>query len=77
MTEIVLTPEQLSTLDSAEKMVTISRPDGSIVGLMALTPKHAVFTAEEIVAAERLAEADGPWYSTAEVLEHLRSLERS
>ena len=77
MTEIILTVEQLATIESAEKMVAICRPNGSVVGLLALTPKQALFTPEEISAAERAASSSGACFSTAEVLENLRSLERS
>jgi hypothetical protein len=75
MTEITLTPDQLAAIDTAEKMVALCRPNGSIVGLMALTPKTPLFTLDEIEAAERAA--GGPSYSTAQVLENLRTLERS
>ena len=76
MTEIVLTPEQMKALESAERMVAICRPDGSTAGFMALTPKEPIFTPEEIAAAEQAAET-GPWYTTQQVLEYLRSLDRS
>lgn len=75
MTQIVLTPEQLRILQSADQMVSICRPDGSIAGIMALTPKEPIFTPEEIAAAEKNAESDGPWHTTKEVLDRLRALQ--
>jgi hypothetical protein len=35
------------------------------------------FSPEEIAAAEKEADSPGPWYTTKEVLEHLRSLDRT
>jgi hypothetical protein len=77
MTQIVLTPEQEQILQTAGKMVTVCRPDGSIAGIMALTPKEPVFSPEEIAAAQQIAESEGPWYTTKEVLERLRTQERA
>lgn len=73
MTQIVLTAEQMKILQSAGKMVSICRPDGSIAGVMALTPKEPIFSPEEIAAAEQIAESDGPWHTTKEVLDRLRA----
>jgi hypothetical protein len=77
MTQIMLTPEQLKILESASKMVTVCRPDGSVAGIMALTPKEPIFSPEEIAAAEKIAESEGPWYSTKEVLERLKTQQRA
>ena len=82
MTQIVLTPEQLSILASAKNLVAICRPDGSFVGWVSPTtnfiiPNECPFTPEEIAAAETAAQSPGPWYTTREVLDHLRSLEHS
>jgi hypothetical protein len=82
MTRIVLTPEQATLLASTSEPVAICRPDGSIAGWMVsdgrfVIPKECPFTAEEIAAAEKDAESPGPWYTTQQVLEHLRSLDQS
>lgn len=81
MTQIVLTPEQAAVLAGSESTVRLCAPDGSIVGYgrsgRFITPKEPVFTPEEIAAAERsIDEYNGPWHTTAEVLEHLRSLDK-
>jgi len=80
MTRIVLTPEQEAVLAASEQPVPVVRPDGSFAGWVSPTtnfviPKENPFTAEEIAAAEAEAAAPGPWYTTQEVLDHLRSLE--
>ena len=80
MAEIVLSPEQLAVLSSAEGFVAIRKPDGSFVGWVSPTsnfiiPDVCPFTPEEIAAADAAATGPGPWYSTQEVLAHLRSLD--
>jgi hypothetical protein len=82
MTEIVLSAEQAAILASAKELVAIRRPDGSFVGWVSPTsrfiiPNECPFTPDEIAAAEAEADGPGPWYTTKEVLEHLRSLDRS
>jgi hypothetical protein len=37
--------------------------------------RRPMFTPEEIAEAERAANSPGPWYTTKEVLEYLKSLE--
>ena len=73
MTKIVLTAEQMKLLQDAEKFVTFCRPDGTIAGVMSITPKKSLFSPEEIAEAERIGKSDGPWYTTKEVLEHLQA----
>lgn len=80
MSEIVLSPEQMEVLGSSAGLVAIRRPDGSFVGWISPTtkfiiPEECPFTPEEIAEAEARANGPGPWYTTKEVLEHLRSLE--
>jgi len=80
MTRIVLTAEQAAILARSDQAVPVVRPDGSCVGWVSPTtnfviPKENPFTAEEIAAAEAEAAGPGPWYTTQEVLEHLRSLD--
>ena len=79
MTRIVLTPEQAAVISSATEPVRIYFADGSIAGWLSSTihlpPKMATFTPEEVASAERESESPGPWYTTQEVLDHLRSLD--
>jgi hypothetical protein len=82
MTQIVLTAEQDGLLEAACEPVPVCRPDGSVAGFVSprkkvITPKEPMFTPEEIAEAERRMHSSGPWYTTKQVLEHLRSLERS
>jgi hypothetical protein len=82
MTQIVLTSEQAGVLAQASEPVAVCRPDGSIAGWISpkarlFVPEKCPFTAEEIAAAEKEADSPGPWYTTKEVLEHLRSLDRT
>jgi hypothetical protein len=78
MTQIVLTAEQAAILTASNEPVAMCSPDGTIIGFVSpksrfLTPKEPIFTPEEIAAAERQLDSDGPWYTTQQVLERLRS----
>ena len=82
MTQIILTPDQAALLAAAEDPVAICRPDGTVAGFISprsrfITPKEPIFTPEEIAQAEKQLDSDGPWYTTQEVLEYLRGLEKS
>jgi hypothetical protein len=80
MTQIILTPEQAAALASAEGLVALRKPDGSFVGWISpgtkfIIPNEVPFTPEEIAAAEREAEEhQGPWHTTREVLDHIKTL---
>jgi hypothetical protein len=79
MTQITLTPEQAAALEGAEGLVALRRPDGSFVGWISpstkfIIPNECPFTPEEIAAAEKEAEGEGPWHTTREVLDHIESL---
>ncbi len=72
MVQISLTTEQLKALDESHGHAVLVDADGQPVCYA--TP---IFTPEEIAEAQRRANSDGPWYTTQQVLEHLRTLERS
>jgi hypothetical protein len=79
MTQITLTPEQNAALAGAEGLVALRRPDGSFIGWISpstkfIIPNECPFTPEEIAAAEKEAEVEGPWHTTREVLEHIKAL---
>jgi hypothetical protein len=79
MTQITLTPEQNAALAGAEGLVALRRPDGSFIGWISpstkfIIPNDCPFTPEEIAAAEKEAEGEGPWHTTREVLEHIKAL---
>jgi hypothetical protein len=77
--QIVLTADQEAVLNSTTDPVTICRSDGSVAGVISpqspfIAPKICPFTPEEIAEAIKESEGPGPFYSTQEVLEYLRSL---
>ena len=79
MTQIQLSAEQVNVLMAASDPIILCHPDGSVVGFASkrpadITPKEPIFTPEEIAEAERRIDSPGPWYTTQEVLAHLRSL---
>jgi len=79
MSEIVLSAEQMQVLGSAEGLVAIKRPDGSVVGWISrktnfIIPEKNPFTPEELAEARAAADEPGPYYTTQEVMAHLRSL---
>ena len=78
MTQITLNSEQAAIFSSALEPVCVRFPNGTIAGWLKrdITPKEPIFTPEEIAEAERRATTPGPWYTTKEVLEHLKSLEQ-
>ena len=78
MTQLVLTPEQASLVSQTQGKLPIYLPDGSVAGYLsriAPSTDRPVFTPEEIAAAKRAADSAGPWYSTQQVLDHLRTLD--
>jgi hypothetical protein len=79
MTQITLSSEQAAILSNASEPVCVRLPNGTIAGWLKkdITPKEPIFTPEEIAEAERTANSPGPWYTTKEVLERLRSLDQT
>ena len=80
MSQITLTPEQAGILSQGSYPIAIRHPDGTTVAYLTRSGNlysgdGPDFSPDEIAAAEKSLQSDGPWYSTQEVLEHLRSLE--
>jgi hypothetical protein len=80
MSQIILTPEQAGILADADFPIAIRHPDGTTVAYLTRAGKlysgsGPEFSNTEIAAAEEALKSNGPWYSTQEVLDHLRSLE--
>ena len=77
MSRIVLTSEQIAAIENETGRIPVCRPDGTVIGLFApYGMEGRPFSAAEIAEAER--ELDDPntkWFTTKEVLAHLRSLE--
>lgn len=74
MIRIVVDDEQAKTIVDAKEAVQVCDESGKVLGVIDRTVSP-LFTAEEISRAKRNLAAPGPRYATAEVLEHLRSLE--
>jgi len=77
MARIVLTTEQLAATENVKGRIPVCRSDGKVIGLFApYSMNVAGFTAAEIAEAERcLDDPDTKWFTTKEVLAHLRSLD--
>jgi len=77
MTQLVLTPEQASLVSQTQGKLPIYLPDGRVAGYLSrIAPTdRPVFTPDEIAAARRAADSPGPWYTTQQVLDHLRTLD--
>lgn len=71
MTQIVLNDEQVKTVQSATGAVEVRDRHGNLLGYVARRTTEA-----EIAEAKRRLESDGPWYTTQQVLDHLKSLEQ-
>jgi len=72
MVQIVVDAEQAKRISDAQGTVEIIGPDGQHLGYV----RQRFFTPEEVREAVQRADDGGPWYTTEEVLAHLRSLER-
>jgi hypothetical protein len=80
MSQITLTSEQAGVLSQGNYPIAIRHPDGTTVAYLTragnvYTGSPPEFTAEEIASAKAALQSNGPWYTTQEVLAHLRSLE--
>jgi hypothetical protein len=70
MLEIVLTDEQAKVVATALKPVQVRDGNGHVLGII-----NPIWTEEDIADAKRRLASDEPRRTTAQVLEHLRSLE--
>ena len=80
MSQITLTPEQAGVLSQGNYPIAIRHPDGTTVAYLTragnlYSGNPPDFTPAEITSAEAALQSEGPWYTTQEVLAHLRSLE--
>jgi hypothetical protein len=71
MNQIVLTDEQAKAVASTLKPIPVRDSKGALLGTF--TP---IWTEEDIADAKRRLASDEPRYTTAQVLDYLRSLER-
>jgi hypothetical protein len=71
MPAIMLTKDQLAILGESDGNAILTDEYGNHVGYVSPPLSQA-----ELEELHRRADSDGPWYTTAEVLEHLKSLEK-
>jgi hypothetical protein len=70
MSFITIDDQQAKVLLESTGEVEIRDKQGNCLGLVTRS-----FNGEEIAEARRRLASGGPWYSTRQVLDHLRSLE--
>jgi hypothetical protein len=79
MADLIVTHDQAKVLAGATVPVAIRDPDGNLLGFASPSggqPKLHGFTPEEIARSRQIADLKGPWYTTEQVRQHLRSLEQ-
>lgn len=70
MAEIIVDDEEANVIFTANAKVSVRDRNGRLLGW--ITPS---ISAEELDEIKRRRAAGGPWRTTEQVLEHLRSLE--
>lgn len=73
MTEIIATTDQAQIISQSAFPIVLRDSAGKVLGKVVPWPDEH-FTAEEIAEIKRRAGTPGPRYTTAEVLEYLRTL---
>ncbi len=68
---IVLSDDRANAVQAATDVVEIRDRHGSLLGYVSPPPGEA-----EIAEAKRRLESDGPWHTTEQVMDHLKSLEQ-
>ena len=71
MAQIVLSDDQAKAVQAATGVVEVRDRQGNLLGYVSPPPSDA-----EIAEARRRLESDGPWYTTEEVMDRLKSLEQ-
>ena len=71
MTQIILSDDQARVVHAARDAVEIRDQQGNLLGYVSPPPSDV-----EIAEAKRRLKSDGPWYTTEQVTDHLKSLER-
>jgi hypothetical protein len=67
MVHIVLNDEQARVVASALQPVQVRDSQGNVLGIL-----PPIWTEEDIVEAKRILASSEPWYTTEQVLAHLR-----
>jgi len=71
MTQIILSDDQANAVQAATDTVEIRDRHGNLLGYVSPPPSDA-----EIAEARRRLQSAGPWYTTEQVLDQLKSLEQ-
>ena len=71
MAQIILSDDQARAVENATDAVEIRDQHGNLLGYVSPPPSNA-----EIAEARRRLDSDGPWYTTQQVVDHLKSLEQ-
>lgn len=71
MAHIVLSDEQVETLQTALEPVELRDRDGRVIRVIA-----PAWSKEDITKAKEALASNGPWHTTEQVLKHLQSLEQ-
>jgi hypothetical protein len=71
MLQLVLTDEQAKLVASAFKRIEVCDAAGHVLGFI-----DPVWTEEDLAEAKKDWETNNVWYTTEQVLAHLRSLEK-
>lgn len=77
MAELIVSDEQARMLSKTGGVVVLKDQQGNVVGGAYRTGRvdlKKVFTPEQIAEAKRRSQSKGPWLTTSQVLEHLRTL---
>ena len=72
MTQLILDDEQVEAVRQAADRLEVRDRGGNLVAYLA---KQSGFSPQEIAEAKRRMNSDGPWRTTQQVLDRLKSLE--
>lgn len=78
MDELIVTDEQARIISGAEVAIPIRDSAGKVIGHaigVTSVSRSSVLTPDQVAAAEERLDNDGAWYTTAQVLDHLRGLD--
>ena len=78
MAQLIVTDEQARLISESDTTIPICDGRGRVIGHavgLAVQTRSAVLTSRQIAEAEKRLESDGPWFTTSQVMDHLRRLE--
>jgi hypothetical protein len=78
MPELIVTDEQARMISEATAAIPIRDSQGHVIGhAVAATTRggSSCLSSDQVAGAEKRLDSDGLWYTTAQVMEHLRNLD--